>query len=76
MTQRHDSHAIELFVEKQVIGKSLKIGPPPAIRIEVKALGVRLNAAAHLLEICPEIVSERIADRVVVANRVGRVASN
>lgn len=62
MAQCHNPHAIEFFVEQQVIGEFFKIGASPAAGIEVESLRMRYHMAAGLLKFSPEIVTERIAD--------------
>lgn len=74
MAQCHDPHAIELFVEQQMIGKFFKIGASPAAGIEMKTLGMSFHLMAYLFEFRPKIVTQRITDRVLVTDRSGHVA--
>ena len=57
MAKRHDPHAIEFFIEEQVIGEFFKIGTTPATRIEMKTLGVCFHLEADSLEFRPKIVA-------------------
>jgi hypothetical protein len=62
MAQCHDPHAIEFFVEQQVIGELFQIGASPATGIEVKTLGMRFHMESGLFEFRPKIVTESISD--------------
>jgi hypothetical protein len=73
MAQRHDPHTVEFFLKQQVIGKFFEIGASPAAGIKVETLGMSFHLKAGLLEFRLQIVTERIADRVVVADRGAHV---
>ncbi len=74
MAQCYDPHAIEFFVEQQMIGEFFKIGAPPAAGIGVKTFWMGFDLSAGMLEFGPEIVTERIAGRVIVTDRGAHVA--
>jgi len=76
VAQRHDSHAIEFLVKQQVIGKLLKIGASPATGIEMMTLRISFHLEADFLKFRPKIVTQRIADRVIVPDCGGYVASD
>jgi len=72
--QRHDSHAVELLVKKQVVGEFFQIGATPPTCIEMLSLRMLADLKAHFLKFCQEIVAKRITDRVVMLDRGGYVA--
>ena len=70
MPENHDAHTIQFFVEKHMVGKALQIRATPAAGIEMESLRVLFDPDTGILEFSPEIVTQRITDRIVMPQRL------
>ena len=74
MAQCHDAIAVQFLIEQQVVGKAPEVGTPPSARIKEETLGMGIHFIADPLEFRPEVIAQRMADRVIMPERRGNVA--
>lgn len=70
MPENHHADSVQFLIKQQMIGKAFQIRATPAAGIEMESLRVLFDPDTCLLEFPPEIVTQRIADRIIVPQRL------
>lgn len=73
MPENHDADSIQLLIKQKMVGKAFQVRATPAAGIKMKPIRMLLDPDASLFELPPKIITQRIADRIIVPERLNGI---